>query len=377
MLGAHRTSFEVMPDSANLSANAVPEPTDKIRLVVLFGGQSAEHDVSCVSARHVIAAADPEKYRIEPIGIDRQGVWHRDQLLIAAPARLEAVGEVVDALPAITRSGMPTVVFPVLHGPMGEDGTIQGLLELAGVPYVGAGVLASALCMDKVAAKAHLSAHGVAQGKYTWIDADGAGAAEFAAAADRAVSELGLPLFVKPANMGSSVGVSRAATAEEAAASIELAARYDRIVIIEEAIVGREIEVAVLGNERPEASVPGEIVPGADFYDYSDKYDDGADLRIPAPLGAEEVRTAQAAAVAAYQALRVEGLARVDFFYESDGRGWLVNELNTMPGFTPISMYPKLWAETGLPYQELIDRLVELAVERHQRRQRHQSVAVS
>lgn len=360
-----------MPDSSDLSAKPASEPTDRIRLVVLFGGQSAEHDVSCVSARHVITAADPDKYRIEPIGIDRQGVWHRDQPLIEAPTRLEAIGEVVDALPVVAQSDVPTVVFPVLHGPMGEDGTMQGLLELAGVPYVGAGVLASALCMDKVAAKAHLSAHGVAQGRYTWVDADGAGPAECAATADRAVGELGLPLFVKPANMGSSVGVSRVATVEEAAAAIELAAGYDRIVIIEEEIVGREIEVAVLGNEQPEASLPGEIVPGADFYDYSDKYDDGAELRIPAPLEPDEVRAAQAAAIAAYRALRVEGLARVDFFYESEGRGWLVNELNTMPGFTPISMYPKLWAETGLPYQKLIDRLVELAVERHERKQRH------
>jgi len=347
-----------------------PESAERIRLVVLFGGQSAEHDVSCVSARHVIAAADPTKYRIEPIGIDRGGLWHRDRPLIGAPDRLEAIGEVVDALPAIMQPGMTTVVFPVLHGPMGEDGTMQGLLELADVAYVGAGVLASALCMDKVAAKAHLSAHGVAQGKYTWLDAE---AAEFAAAADRAIGELGLPLFVKPANMGSSVGVSRATNSEEVMAAIELAARYDRIVIIEEEIRGREIEVAVLGNELPEASVPGEIVPGADFYDYSDKYDDGADLRIPAPLEPDEVQAAQTAAVAAYQALRVEGLARVDFFYEADGRGWLVNELNTMPGFTPISMYPKLWAETGLPYEELIDRLVELAVERHAGKRRHQA----
>jgi len=361
------------------SSIAATESADKIRLVVLFGGKSAEHDVSCVSARHVIAAADPEKYLIEPIGIDRDGVWRRDDPLIEAPTRLEAIGEVVDALPAMTATGRSTVVFPVLHGPMGEDGTMQGLLELAGVPYVGAGVLASALCMDKVAAKAHLSAHGISQGKYTWvdIDTDGAGgadaAAECMAAADRAVSQLGLPLFVKPANMGSSVGVSRATTIDEVAAAIELAGKYDHIVIIEEEIRGREIEVAVLGNERPEASVPGEIVPGADFYDYSDKYDDGADLRIPAPLEPDEVRAAQAAAIEAYRALRVEGLARVDFFYEADGRGWLVNELNTMPGFTPISMYPKLWAETGLPYERLIDRLVELAIDRHARNLRHQN----
>jgi len=371
-----------------------PPPADRIRLVVLFGGQSAEHDVSCVSARHVIAAADPEKYLIEPIGIGRDGAWHRDDSVIEAvtggqtgelPERLTVTGTVIDAPRALADTGPATVVFPVLHGPMGEDGTIQGLLEMADIPYVGAGVLASALCMDKVAAKAHLHAHGVTQGDYTWIIIDngavtfpgdgGAGTRSttgaISEAAGRAAAQLGLPLFVKPANMGSSVGVSRAATIEEVTTAIQLAAGYDRIVIIEQEIQGREIEVAVLGNENPMASVPGEIVPGADFYDYDDKYDDGAELRIPAPLDPTEVAAAQATAIAAYQALRVEGLARVDFFYEPNGRGWLVNELNTMPGFTPISMYPKLWAETGLSYERLIDQLVELARKRHARRLRH------
>jgi len=422
------------------------EPVGKVRLVVLFGGRSAEHDVSCVSARHVIAAADPAKYVIEPIGIDRHGIWHRDDQMIEAmargeaqalPERLEVAGTAIAPSSAIastststsTSTDLTTVAFPVLHGPMGEDGTIQGLLEMAGVAYVGAGVLASALCMDKVAAKAHLAAHGVAQGAYAWITVDRAthdttsdhadhadhgsshrgevvtflseasngtsnganngvsngtsngASATIAEAAPRLAAQLGRPVFVKPANMGSSVGVSRATTDEEIAAAIELAACYDRIVIIEEEIRGREIEVAVLGNENPTASVPGEVVPGAEFYDYHDKYDDGAELRIPAPLEPEEVAAVQATAIAAYRALRVEGLARVDFFYE-DGRsgphgrshgdrGWLVNELNTMPGFTPISMYPKLWTKTGLSYEDLIDRLVHLALQRADRQRRH------
>ncbi|MEM7142005.1 MAG: D-alanine--D-alanine ligase family protein [Actinomycetota bacterium] len=367
-------------------------PGPRPRLVVLFGGRSAEHDVSCVSARHVLAAVDPARYDIEPVGITRDGQWVLAEAAMKAladgadglPARLTADGPEVDALPMLsgpTPSDGPTVVLPILHGPMGEDGTVQGLLELAGVPYVGAGVLASALCMDKVAAKNHLAAHGLPQGAYRWmtVDDDAHGgvrrpdgsSSSVAAEVDAAIDQLGLPLFIKPANMGSSIGVSRATDRDAAIAAVELAASYDRLVVIEEAIDGREIELAVLGNEDPEASVAGEIVPGADFYDYDDKYDDGADLLIPAPLDPDELATAQRLAVAAFRALHVEGLARVDFFYEADGRGWLINELNTMPGFTPISQYPKLWAASGLDYPALIDRLVELAIARHERSQGH------
>jgi D-alanine-D-alanine ligase len=384
-----------------MSADA-PRSDDnsRIRLVVLFGGQSAEHDVSCVSARHVVAAADPTRYDIEPIGITREGKWVLAKAAMKAlagagagsglPESLTAAGPAVDALPMLTRpttandpGTTTTVVLPILHGPMGEDGTIQGLLELAGVPYAGAGVLASALCMDKVAAKNHLGAHGLPQGRYRWmtVDADGrvqrpdGSASTVAAEVEAAVEDLGLPVFVKPANMGSSVGVTRATTIEDTRVAVELAATYDRTVLLEEEIVGREIEVAVLGNESPVASVAGEIVPGADFYDYADKYEAGADLRIPAPLTDEELADVQRLAIACFRALGVEGLARVDFFHEGGadgaGRGWLVNELNTMPGFTPISMYPKLWAESGLPYSDLIDRLVELALARHTRRQSH------
>ena len=376
----------------------------RVRLVVLFGGRSAEHDVSCVSARHVLAAADPAKYRVEPVGITRDGAWVRAVDAAAAlepgspglPDHLDAAGPTVDPLAVLARSGSvdntddpgphgdgPTVAFPVLHGPMGEDGTIQGLLELAGIPYVGAGVLGSALAMDKVAANTHLQALGIAQARWRSLVLDDPHAAnsDLRGEVDAIVADLGLPVFLKPANMGSSVGVSKASTPQEIADALRLAASYDHLIVIEEAIQGRELEVAVLGNDDPETSLPGEIVPGAEFYDYADKYDDGAELLIPAPLDDDEIAAAQALAVDTFVGLRIAGLARVDFFYEDgstapDGtrrgdRGWLVNELNTMPGFTPISMYPKLWDVSGLPYPKLIDRLVELALERHDRRQRH------
>lgn len=366
--------------------------TERVRLVVLFGGRSAEHDVSCVSARHVLAAADPAKYDIEPIGITRDGTWvlaEGAQAALAAgadnmPDHLTAAGPSIDALPALASGDVSaTVVLPVLHGPMGEDGTMQGLLELAGVPYVGAGVLASALCMDKVACKDHLASHGIPQGAYRWVTVDegtvrrpDGSAVTLDVEIDVCIEQLGLPLFVKPANMGSSVGVSRATDAEAIRRAIELAASYDREVIIEEEIVGREIEISVLGNEDPKASVAGEITPGADFYDYEDKYEDGADLTIPADLSPDELAEMQRLAIAAYRACKVEGLARVDFFYEDGSRGpgtrgWLVNELNTMPGFTPISMYPKMWQATGLDYPSLIDELVQLALARHERNSRH------
>ena len=375
---------------------------------MLFGGRSAEHDVSCVSARHVLAAVDPARYDVEPIGITRDGTWVLAEGALKAlaegtdrlPDHLTADGPTVDALPLLaspaaavgrgtsdvpssdaTPAGPITVVLPVLHGPMGEDGTVQGLLELAGVPYVGAGVLASALCMDKVKAKIHLAAHGIPQGRFRWltVDTDDFGGVRrpdgspstVAAEVDAAVAELGLPLFVKPANMGSSVGVSRATTADDAIAAVEFAATYDRTVIIEEEIVGRELEISVLGNESPEASTAGEIIPGAAFYDYADKYEDGARRLIPAPLEPDELAEMQRLAIATYRALGVEGLGRVDFFYEKPGRGLLVNELNTMPGFTPISMYPEMWAAVGVDYPTLINRLVDLAIARHRHQQAH------
>lgn len=347
---------------------------EKIHLVVIFGGQSAEHDVSCTTAAHVLAAADPRKYSVSPIGITRDGQWVRAQDAVAAlekgaghlPAALSPSGDATSMVAAVSAPtpGQTVVVLPLLHGPLGEDGTVQGMLELTGVPYVGAGVLGSALAMDKVKAKEVLAAHGVPQTNFVGIyegqwDGD----------TDKLIDQLGLPCFVKPANMGSSVGVSKANTTEELVEAIDLAFRYDEWIVIEEAVVGREIEVAVLGNDEPRLSVPGEIVPGAEFYDYEDKYVDGsAKLIIPAELSRAEVAKMEAMAVKAFKALRVEGMARADFLYEESGRGWLVNELNTIPGFTPISMYPKLWEASGLKYPELIDELVGLALERQQRR---------
>jgi D-alanine-D-alanine ligase len=359
----------------------MPRP-DRVRLVVLFGGQSAEHEVSCVSAFHVLRAVDQERYALEAVGITRDGDWVRADEAIAAlhrgaaelpgrgTHRLEATGTAIEPLPAVTPAigdDVPVVVFPLLHGPHGEDGTVQGMLELAGVPFVGAGVLGSALCMDKLKAKDVLAAHGLPQ--VPWI---GLRDTELDHLVAR-VTDAGLryPLFVKPANLGSSVGVSRVVDEPALVEAAALAATYDEWIAVEEGAHGREIEVAVLGNATPRASVPGEVVPGHDFYDYEDKYvEDGAELHIPAHLPdgvAEEIRRL---ALEAFTLLRCDGMARVDFFYEEDDRGVLVNEVNTIPGFTPISQYPKLWEASGLPYDELIDELVRLALERHEHRSR-------
>jgi D-alanine-D-alanine ligase len=350
---------------------------DRIDLIVLFGGQSAEHDVSCTTAAHVLRAADPAKYRITPIGIGRDGRWSLASQAVAAlaegpqalPGRLEATGAVVEPTAAITpSSARTTVVVPLLHGPLGEDGTVQGMLELADLPYVGSGVLGSAVAMDKSMAKQITAINGIPQARHVSIRADHCTPGMPA----QLVEHLGLPVFVKPANMGSSVGVSKAKTVEALSDALALAFTYDEWAVVEEAITGREIEVAVLGNLDPRASAPGEVVPGAEFYDYADKYlHDGSQTVIPAPLTAEQTAEVRALALRAYTVLRCEGLARVDFFLEEHGRGFLLNEVNTMPGFTPISMYPKLWIATGLPYADLIDELVRLALERHSRRRRN------
>ena len=366
----------------------------RTRLVVLFGGRSAEHDVSRVTASHVLRAVDPARYEVVAVGIGRDGRWQQAQTAMAALA--EGPDALPDALPvdgprldplSVLATGVatddhpPIVVLPLLHGPFGEDGTVQGLLELADVPYVGAGVLASALAMDKAKAKEVFAQAGLPQARWLAFRADELPADLAGVVGDR----LGFPCFTKPANLGSSVGVVKVHDAGELGAAVDLALRYDEWLVVEEAITGREIELAVLGNQRPRVSVPGEIVPGAEFYDYEDKYVDGrAKLLIPAPLPADVVEQFQSLALAAYRAARVEGMARVDFFYEQadgardgggrggsgggGGRGPLLNEVNTIPGFTPISMYPKLWAATGVPYAQLIDELVGLAVERWARR---------
>lgn len=347
------------------------------RLVVLFGGVSAERDVSCVSAASVLGAVDVDRFDVVPIGIDGDGHW---LLADDAKALLESgrageigpsvrvAGSELEPLPAVAPAGpgQEVVVLPLIHGPLGEDGTVQGMLELAGVPYVGSGVLGSSLCMDKVAAKAMATAAGIPQVKHLAardVHAD-------AAFLDAVEAELGLPVFVKPANMGSSVGVAKATDRTSLEAAVADALRYDEWVVVEEAVTAREIELGVLGNAEPRVSVPGEIVPQHEFYDYDDKYaDGGADLHIPADLPADVVAAAQELALATFRALRCDGYARVDLFYEQGGRGLLLNEVNTIPGFTPTSMFPMLWAATGLPYDELISEMVRLGVERHHHRQ--------
>jgi D-alanine-D-alanine ligase len=356
-------------------------PRDRrTRLVVIFGGQSAEHEVSLVTASHVLAATDQLRYDIQPVGITRDGQWVLAEDAARAlakgpdalPDALDASGPTTEPLPALVGDGPAdrVVVFPLLHGPLGEDGTVQGLLELAGVPYVGCGVLSSALAMDKAMTKQVLAHNGIPQARYLSLrDADVDGDDARATTVGRLEDQLGYPMFVKPANMGSSVGVTKVHDRDELAAGLDLALDYDEWLVVEEAIVGREIECGVLGNLEPRASLPGEIVPGAEFYDYADKYESGtAELIIPAELPPGVTDELRDLAVAAFRALRCEGMARVDFFYEPDGRGLLVNEINTIPGFTPISMYPKMWEATGVSYPELIDELIRLAIERYDRR---------
>ena len=349
------------------------------RVLLIFGGRSAEHDVSRVTATSVARALDPERYEVIPVAITQDGRWldaPGARAIIAAtdaPAPpdglpvdgvpLDAIGDAV-ALPAAGALGVD-VVIPLVHGPYGEDGTLQGLLELAGLPYVGSGVLGSAVGMDKAMMKRALVACGVPVAAWReHRDGDDIGAF-----CDTVVADLGLPCFVKPANMGSSVGVSKAHDRAELEAAVRHALRFDEWVLAEEAITGREIEVAVLGDRRPEASRPGEIVPGAEFYTYADKYEDGAaELLAPAPLTEAQEAEVRQLALDAFSACRLEAMARVDFFLEETGRGFLVNEVNTIPGFTPISMYPRLWGISGVPYPELLDRLIDLAIARHARR---------
>ena len=310
---------------------------------MLYGGRSAEHEVSCVSAESLLKAIDADRYDVRTVRIEKDGAWEG--------------GDPWAVL------GEADVVFPVLHGPMGEDGTVQGLFEMIGVPYVGCGVLSSALAMDKVVAKQVLAAAGLPQVR--------SAALRHGVTADD-VADLGWPRFVKPANMGSSVGVSKVRSADELAGALELAFLYDEWVLVEEGVTAREVECAVLGGLDPKGTRLGEIVPGADFYDYEDKYSGlGAELFVPADVPDAVHEEARALAVRAFQALRCDGLARVDFFLEEGGRGLLINEVNTMPGFTPYSMYPQLWGAEGLSYPALVDRLVELALERHARRAAH------
>jgi D-alanine-D-alanine ligase len=358
----------------------------KIRVGVVFGGRSAEHEVSLQSARNVLEALDREKYEPVLIGIDREGRWRLDEqtkLLYeqARPLPNLAVGDQREValiargeqsrlmdLSAGKELGRLDVVFPVLHGPYGEDGSVQGLCRLANLPCVGAGILGSAVGMDKDVMKRLLRDAGIPIARFITLTRGGNAGRTVAAGFAAVKAELGAPVFVKPANLGSSVGIARAGTAEEYERAVAAAFTYDTKVIVEEAIVGREIECAVLGNDTPSASVPGEIVTGGghSFYDYDAKYLDehGATLLIPAPLDAPTAERVRSLAVRTFTTLCCEGMARVDMFLRKNGE-ILVNEINTIPGFTKISMYPKLWEATGVSYGELVDRLITLAVERH------------
>ena len=345
----------------------------KINVVVLFGGESAEHDVSCVTAAHVLRALNIDNYEITTVGITRQGDWVNVKSESNAVAeRLVATGQQTNISQILqnTNSSARTVVIPLLHGPMGEDGTVQGALELAHVAYVGTGVLGSAIAMDKSIAKQILALNEIPQPKFISVRDN----EDLNTVCDRAVNELGLPVFVKPANMGSSIGVKKAKTRDEILSALKQAFEYDEWALIEEAIVGREIEVAILGNQSAQASVPGEIIPGNEFYDYEDKYlGDLAKLLVPAPLTAKQIVEVQQLALKVFAILRSDGMARIDFFFEENGRGFLCNEVNTIPGFTPISMYPKLWNASGLSYSDLLDRLINLALDRHAKHRRKTS----
>jgi D-alanine-D-alanine ligase len=372
----------------------------KVNVGVLFGGRSGEHEVSLASAQSVMANIDRSRYEVIPIGITKQGEW----LVGGDPMAALTAGAALSDLPALegtagsgpaalladpSRPGLwhlcpvkdPSaggqrralsavrlteldVIIPVLHGTYGEDGTVQGLLELAGVPYVGCGVMASAAAMDKAIAKDVLLAHDLPVLPYLVVKRK-----TWRADPESVVAEieqrLPYPVFVKPANMGSSVGVAKVHDRSELAPAMDLAARYDRKLVVEQGIEAREIEVSVLGNDDPIASIPGEVVPGNEFYDYRAKYvDDTSDLLIPAPLDDEMTQRVREMALASYLALDCAGMARADFLLDKETGELWVNELNTIPGFTQISMYPKLWEATGLPYDELIDRLVQLALER-------------
>jgi D-alanine-D-alanine ligase len=353
----------------------------KLRVGVIFGGRSGEHEVSLRSAESVINAMDKSKYEIVPIGITKEGRWlmsanaaallpdavmasnsHQQVAIIGDPTRQGLTR--LDERERISSEPLDAV-FPVLHGTYGEDGTIQGLLEMAGVPYVGCGVVASATGMDKVIMKQLFERAGLTLIEYDWF-LRSAWEEKPDAIINRISRSLGFPVFVKPANLGSSVGISKAANRNELSAAIDDAARYDRKVIVERAVNGREIEVSILGNEHPIASLPGEIITGHEFYDYEDKYvDTTSRTEVPAKLPKKIIDRIQREAIRAFQAVDGSGLARVDFFVERGTNRVIINEINTMPGFTSISMYPKLWEASGIPYSELIDRLVELAIERH------------
>ena len=313
-----------------------------LHVAVLYGGRSGEHEISLRSAESIIAGLDHAKYEVQRYFITPEGRWEP-----------RALSPEPGANPGID------VVFPVLHGTFGEDGTVQGLLELADLPYVGAGVLASAVAMDKEVTKRLLVERGLPVAEYVTVTRG-----------HKSKVDLPFPLFVKPANLGSSVGISKVKNCAELETALELAAQYDRKILVERGIAGREFECSVLGSEQPLAAVPCEVIPSREFYDYEDKYLlDAAKLIVPAPLKPEQTMEMQRMAVAAYQAVECEGMARVDFLMEAASGKLYINEINTIPGFTSISMYPKMWEAAGVPFAELLDRLIALALDRHRARQ--------
>jgi D-alanine-D-alanine ligase len=353
----------------------------KLRVGVLFGGRSGEHEVSLASAASIIRGLDPQKYEAVPIGITKEGHW-----LIGEGAQ-KMLPEVLRTGQRVVMSADPTesalmpidgsargqkldVIFPVIHGTFGEDGTMQGLLELAGLPFVGAGVLGSAIGMDKDVAKKLMQVAGIPV--VPWIAVQRADWERDPKAIRRAIEKkFKYPVFAKPATLGSSVGMTKVHSRAELGPALDLAAEFAMKIMIERAVSAREIEVSVLGNHDPRASIPGEIVPHREFYDYAAKYlEEGTQLLIPAKLKKSEVKKVQAMAVTAFRALELSGMARVDFFIEKRGGKIFLNEVNTIPGFTSISMYPKLWEANGIPFRELISKLIDLALEQHQEKAR-------
>jgi D-alanine-D-alanine ligase len=355
----------------------------KTRVGIIFGGRSGEHEVSLASARSVIDAIDRDKYEVVPIGITKEGRWiaggdplkalqsgrpeeSQPVALLGDPSRRGLMRlEEAESNLGEASLGQVDVLFPVLHGTYGEDGTVQGLLELADVPYVGAGVLGSCLGMDKIAMKDVFRSYGLPVVKYVPLKRKD-WERDPQLILGRVEDELGYPCFTKPANLGSSVGIAKARNREELVAGLNQAARYDRRILVEEGLSAREIEVSVLGNDDPVTSVPGEVVPGNEFYDYAAKYiDDTSELLIPAPITPELTARIRELAAKAYLAIDCAGMARADFLLDRGSGELYISELNTIPGFTPISMYPKLWEATGVSYPDLIERLVDLALERH------------
>ncbi len=351
---------------------------NKKNLVLLFGGRSSEHNVSLESAKNVASAIDPQQFQLHLIGIDRNGIWHAvdAELLqktdVAKPIQLENSGPQVFIVPSPSGAkiirldngesiGQADVVFPVMHGTLGEDGAIQGFLRMLDLPFVGCGILASSVGMDKDFTKRILRDAGIPVADFVTLQKDTASSSDFA----RLTTRLGLPFFLKPANQGSSVGVHKVADANKFASALQDAFKYDTKLMVEKFVKGREIECSVLGNRLPKVSAPGEVMPQHDFYSYEAKYldENGALLKIPADLSEALTKKVQALALRTYEVLGCEGLARVDFFLTENGEVY-VNEINTIPGFTKISMYPKMWSQSGLNYTELINKLISLAIER-------------